>query len=235
MRNKSLKYADLVITECNLYQKELNAYLIPPSVINVYWPREIEEKVTLNTGNSDGRIHICYLGSINHIIDINFMVDLLSCIQKHKPINLHIIGDGENKAELLRRLDLTGINTIFYGSIYEESEKMRVLSACDYGLNIMKRSVCVGITMKSVDYMYAGLKLINNIKGDTWELIEKHEIGYNCDYGNLEMIANKIAKERINKESKEVVRQCYLCNFSKSAYENSMKKCLEIIEKMQEK
>lgn len=235
MRNKNLKYADLVITECNLYQKELNEYLIPSPVINVYWPREIEEMITFNTGESDGRIHICYLGSINHIIDIDFMVELLRCIQNQKPIILHIIGDGENKDELLRRLDLAGINTLFYSSIYDESEKMRVLSACDYGLNIMKRSVCVGVTMKSVDYLYAGLKLINNIKGDTWELIEKYEIGYNCDYENMEMVAKKVSKERVKKESKAVVRQCYLHNFSKSAYENSMKKCLEIIGKVQEK
>lgn len=235
MRNKNLKYADLVITECDLFQKKLNTYLVPSSVINVYWPREIEDVVTLNTGKADGKIHICYLGSINHIIDINFIVELLSCIQKHKSVNLHIIGDGENKDELLRRLDLAGINTSFHGSIYEESEKMRILSTCDYGLNIMKRSVCVGITMKSVDYMYAGLKVINNIKGDTWELIEKYEIGYNCDYEDLEVVAKEIAEEKVNKESKAAVRKCYLRNFSKGAYENSMEKCLKIIEKIQEK
>lgn len=235
MRNNNLKYADLVITECNLYQKELKAYLTYSSVVNVYWPRETEEKLVLNTMKSDDQIHICYLGSINHIIDINFMVKLLIAIQNYRAIKLHIIGDGENKDELLERLESAGINMTFYGSIYEEPEKMKVLSVCDYGLNIMKHSVCVGVTMKSVDYLYAGLRLINNIKGDTWQLVENDAIGYNCNYENMDIIAQRIAKEVIGKEDKEAVRQCYLRNFSRNAYENSMKRCLDIIEKIQER
>lgn len=235
MRNNNLKYADLIITECNLYQKELKAYLTHSPVINVYWPRETEENPVLNRVKNDDQIHICYLGSINHIIDINFMVKLLISIQNYKAIKLHIIGDGENKDGLLERLKSADINTTFYGSVYDESEKMKVLASCDYGLNIMKHSVCVGITMKSVDYLYAGLRLLNNIKGDTWQIVETDGIGYNCTYENMDIIAQKIAREVTGKEEKEAARQCYMRNFSRNAYGNSMKRCLEIIERIQER
>lgn len=231
IRNNSLKYADLIITECNLYQKKLERYLTQSQVINVYWPRETEEKVVLNTRKDDGWVHICYLGSINHIIDIDFMIKLLSCIQNYRMVNLHVIGDGESREELLKRLNMMGIKTIFYGSIYDETEKMKVLYSCDYGLNIMKNSVCVGVTMKSVDYLYAGLKLLNNIKGDTWQLIESKGIGYNCSYENLPVIAREIAEKVIEKKDKEDVYECYQHNFSKGSYENSMKRCMEMIER----
>jgi hypothetical protein len=235
LRNDNLKYADLIITECTLYQEVLKDHLIQMPVLNVYWPRETEEIVDLHVRENDEKVHICYLGSINHIIDIDFMVKLLVRIQKHKTVKLSIIGDGESREELMKALDSSGIDTAFYGLIYDESEKMKVMAACDYGLNIMKNSVCVGITMKSVDYLYAGLRLINNIKSDTWRLIEKDGIGYNCNYENIDTVAQEIAENVIGKEAKEIVRQCYLRNFSKCAYMNSMEKCLEIIESIQER
>ncbi len=43
----------------------------------------------------------------------------------------------------------------------------------------MKASVCVGLTMKSVDYLEFGLPVINNIRGDTWEAVKKYRIGIN--------------------------------------------------------
>lgn len=235
LRNDNLKYADLIITECNLYQKVLKDHLIQMPVLNVYWPRETEEMVDLHEREDDEKVHICYLGSINHIIDIDFMVKLMVRIQEHKAVMLSIIGDGESREELMKALDSAGIDTVFYGPIYEESEKMKVMVACDFGLNIMKNSVCVGITMKSVDYLYAGLQLINNIKGDTWQLVEEDGIGYNCNYENIDTVAQEIAENVIGKEAKEIVRQCYLGNFSKGAYVNSMEKCLEIVETIQER
>lgn len=43
----------------------------------------------------------------------------------------------------------------------------------------MKESVVVGFTMKSLDYLRNGLLLLNNIHNDTWQLVEKYDIGIN--------------------------------------------------------
>ena len=51
------------------------------------------------------------------------------------------------------------------------------MNRCHFGLNIMKSSVCVGLTMKSVDYFRFGLPIINNIPGDTRQLVEEKGIG----------------------------------------------------------
>lgn len=37
----------------------------------------------------------------------------------------------------------------------------------------MKTSVCVGLTMKSLDYYAGGLPIINTIAGDTYEYAKK--------------------------------------------------------------
>ena len=36
----------------------------------------------------------------------------------------------------------------------------------------MKQEVFVGLTMKSIDYFEAGLPIINNIHGDTWNIVK---------------------------------------------------------------
>lgn len=234
IRNANLKYADIIITECKLYQKRLCSYLSDCKVMNIYWPRLEERQETIIGEKLNDEICFCYLGSINNILDINFLVRLLSLIKTQRKVTLHIIGDGEKKDELITKLKEAKINIAYYGVIYDESKKMDVLSLCHYGLNIMKPSVCVGVTMKSVDYVYAGLSVINNIKGDTWELIEKYNIGYNCDYKTISNVAKKVCEKHISHDEMLRVRECYLENFSKQAYRNSMDECMKTILALQE-
>ena len=74
-----------------------------------------------------------------------------------------------------------GAEVIFHGAIYDEAKKLEIMNRCHFGLNIMKSSVCVGLTMKSVDYFRFGLPIINNIPGDTKQLVLEQEIGTQLD------------------------------------------------------
>jgi hypothetical protein len=46
-----------------------------------------------------------------------------------------------------------------------------------FGLNIMKDAVCVGLTMKSVEYFRYGLPIINNIPADTRNMVLNEGVG----------------------------------------------------------
>ena len=105
--------------------------------------------------------------------------DIIKKCQKYKPVMLHIIGDGENKSGLVSKIQKTGAQVIDHGIIYDRYQKQRIFDSCHYGLNIMKKSVCVGLTMKSIDYFEFGLPIINNIHGDTWDAVEVYNIGMN--------------------------------------------------------
>lgn len=228
LRNKHLKEADLIITECNLYKKVLKDYLGDTKTVVIYWTKEYATKIPQQINEKDNKMHFCYLGSINNIIDIKFMVRLLTEVKKDKDVLLHIIGDGEKKQDLLEELEKLEIQHIYYGPIYNEHEKMQILTNCDYGLNIMKNTVCVGLTMKSVDYMYAGLPIVNNIKGDTWDLIEKNRIGFNCENQSLAIVAKQLIEN--NKEmasKKQLIHKCYSSMFSKESYNQLMEECIE--------
>lgn len=149
---------------------------------------------------TDNDIRIAYLGSINNVIDISLIIKILSavntaCIDKSAgKVNLDIIGDGESREAFLDALKKAEISFNYHGAIYDEQKKREILSRCDWGINIMKPGVNVGLTMKSIDYLANGLRLINNIPGDTWEWVEKEHIGVNVDAEGAGSIENSLKK-----------------------------------------
>ena len=167
LRNKALKAADLVTTECSLYHKTLEKYCGKEKLCTLHPAKELpqlEPAVCL----PEDSISLCYLGSINNIIDIPRIGQVIAAIGG--PVQLHIIGDGERRQELIDTAEAAGAEVTFHGKIYDAAEKQKIFDCCHFGLNIMKDSVCVGLTLKSMDYLAGGLPIINNIPGDTWEL-----------------------------------------------------------------
>ena len=196
LRDKYLRTADCIVTECNLYQKKLKKVLKGLRVETLYLARPYIEYIP-NLHLPEDKIALCYLGSINNIIDIDTIVEIVKQIQKSKPVVLHIIGDGESREKLITSVKDTGAEVIYHGKLYDREEKQKILDGCHYGLNIMKDSVCVGLTMKSMDYFEMGLPIINNIQGDTWKFVETYNVGINYTVGK-DIILAKISRERVN-------------------------------------
>lgn len=206
LRDRYIRSADCIVTECNLYRKKLKGVLNGIRVETLYLARPYIE-YTPHFHLPEEKIALCYLGSINNIIDIGTIVEIVKVIQKHKPVELHIVGDGENRDKLITEVKVTGAKVIYHGKIYSREEKQEILDGCHYGLNIMKDSVCVGLTMKSMDYFEFGLPIINNIHGDTWDIIKEAQIGI-----NLSEDTNCITLDN-NKELRKKVRLYFESHF----------------------
>lgn len=191
MRNSALKYANCVITECDLYQEVLKKHLKGIKAETVYLAKREVKIESLPMLNKD-EIHLCYLGSINNIIDIPKIKKLINEINKIKPVTLHVIGDGENKDILINDVKSTGAIIEDHGKIYDSQKKQAIFDKCHFGLNIMKDTVCVGLTMKSIDYFQGGLPIINSIQADTIQIVDKYKIGINVTDENIEDLATKV-------------------------------------------
>lgn len=221
IRDRNLHYADVIITECNLYRDVLRKQLEGKRVETLYLAREDKgHEPHLNL--PEDKISLCYLGSINNIIDIEGIVRVVEECGKVKPVVLHIIGDGEKKDELINKVENAGAEVIDHGRVFGRVDKQKIFNSCHYGLNMLKDSVCVGLTMKSIDYFEFGLPIINNIKGDTWYVIEQYGCGMNVDSSK---IIGDIGGE--NKENRKQSR-----SFFESALTDTIfkKKVLEIID-----
>lgn len=186
IRDHNLDAADLITTECDLFRRllklpEERSAVIPLCAQPLNLPPQPE------TLREDG-LDLCYLGAINNVIDIPAICGLIRELSAHKPVTLHIIGKGERQQELIDAAAAAGATVEFYGPVYDDATKQAIMSRCHFGLNVMRASVCVGLTMKSVDYFRFGLPIINNIPADTEELVRVEGIGLALD----EITAQKI-------------------------------------------
>lgn len=228
LRNRGLPFADLVTTECVMYQQVLEPHLKRCETQTVYLCRSAIEVVP--QAPSMETLSVCYLGSINNIIDIDGICALLQKCVQHKPVKLHIIGDGENCDRFIRMAQNVGAQVEFHGRIYDREEQQRIFDTCAFGINMMKSSVCIGLTMKSLDYFAAGLPILNSLGGDTYTFVEQYEIGRNVSAETAETVAAAITSVtpeenlKMRQETLQVFRKYFTVENCKVALQTGLAK-----------
>ena len=235
LRDRYLDCADWIFTECSLYQKILD---LPEKKTTVLpWfkdePEGREKTGSSATGSASvGRqdkqpLQIVYLGAVNHIIDIELITEFLRRVKEflgreNRELLLHLIGEGEHKQDFLRSLAEGEIPFRDYGAVYEEEQKKSILQPCSFGLNFMKSSVRVGLTMKSIDYLSFGIPILNTIPDDTWELVDREKIGVNVDRDHLETAVQAVAEISADPEEWQAMhvraRETFEKNFTRQAF-----------------
>lgn len=243
LRQKHLNCADVILTECRYYQERIA--LPQEKTHTLYWYKENQINGIINEEKETGRqkrletvaaensvmpVRIAYMGSINHIIDPEKIAAILAETEKRQHVYLEVIGDGEGREHFLSCLKQAGIEYRYHGAIYDEERKNAILSSCAFGLNIMKTRVNVGLTMKSIDYLYCGLPLINNIPGDTWELIDEGQFGINVQEDNLAAAADAICAHAGDGSMRLAAREAWQRYFSREAFDASLTSAMRTLE-----
>lgn len=222
LRDWHVYRGDAVVSECSLYVSLLERHYNSENIYTLYLARPIKpfySKLSL----PEDRVSLCYLGSINNIIDIPCITDIIGEIEQ--PVDLHIIGDGEKREALIQAAKDAGARIYFHGPIYDAEEKQRIFDQCHFGLNIMKENVYVGLTMKSIDYFEASLPIINNIKGDTWEFVKDNPIGINYESGTR-LCGRVIQRAQIERPA---VRAFFEAHFSEQIFSDQLRKIIKQI------
>ncbi len=181
IRDKYINQADYVIAECELFRTRLirNGLLVPSK--KVYFCKEPLFDGSNALKYDCDHISLCYLGSINNIIDIEYIRKFIYSLSQKKKVTVHIVGKGEYEEALCDSIRNSGGDIIFYGPIYDDNKKKEIISMCHFALNIMRKNVFVGMTMKSLDYFSIGIPIINSVHGDIWDVIEDNQCGFNSD------------------------------------------------------
>lgn len=218
LRDDYLDNADKIYCECDLFAKVMHREN-DKRFKTLYWIKT-NEPIASNPKLHKDELHLCYLGSINNVIDIDYIVRMCNELNKIKKVVLHIVGDGEKREELLQKIKETQVEVICHGLVYEPEKKQAIFDECHFGLNIMKSSVCVGLTMKSLDYFQAGLPIINNIQGDTFDMVNTYRIGYNGYQTVVEQL-DKLGYEEYL-QMRENVKNMYEAKFTKEAFFKQM-------------
>lgn len=220
LRTKNIDCANEVVTECDLYHEILSKEY-KGRITTIYWARNAKaEKYDLDLPKDT--LSLCYIGSINNIIDVNLISSLIKSIDYK--VDLHIIGDGENKDNMLNTLKEV-CNVIYHGKVYDEQEKQEIFKKCHAGINIYKEGLYIGLTVKCMDYFRYGLPIINNIKGDTWKFVEEDNVGVNVNKDS-KIDYQILINMRNNNQN---IIDLYNNNFTKQIFEE---KCSEVINRV---
>ena len=190
-RNKNLKFADQIWIECDYYRELLSAQKINLPMETKYLKLKNAE-TSIEMKVSEEEIDLCYLGSINNIIDISLIEKIVSEFSKNKRTRIHIIGDGERKDEFLDILKKNSIEIIDHGKVYEIDKLQEIFDQCWFGINVLREDLAIGITMKSISYFRGGLPIINTVQGDTSRFVEECNIGINVDRHDVKSCVSRI-------------------------------------------
>ncbi|MBQ6559508.1 MAG: glycosyltransferase [Erysipelotrichaceae bacterium] len=220
VRKKHLYCADHLVSECDFYQQILKEEY-SGKITTIHWAKD-EEFVRQPDRLSGNGLSLLYLGSINHIIDIDAIAKIISHIDEH--VTLHVVGDGESREAFVNELSRI-CEVIYYGEIRDEQRKSEIFSKCHAGINIYKDGLYIGLTVKCIDYFGHGLPIINNIKGDTYEMVEKNDLGINVAEDSI-VSAKQLKQLRQNNEH---IYAFYQQNFSKAIFKE---KCLQVIDEV---
>lgn len=214
IRDKNIYKADIVFTECDLYQEYLRTLVSPNKLHTLYIVKDMIQELSFTWETNFQGIVFAYLGSINNILDIDKICNILSKLVKKKDVIVRIIGKGERKNQFIVRLESIGIQVIDEGIIYDERKKAQILSQCDFGLNMLKNEIYVGLTTKSVDYFSVGLPILNTIRGDSEKLVEKYNAGFNVNKMTEETLIHNLLK--MQRKDVQEMHQNALCLFQEN-------------------
>lgn len=216
-RSNYILCADYVVTECDMYQDELKKEY-DGLMKTIYWSRD--NVVSMENNTTKDKLSLVYIGSINNIIDIDKMYEVINSL--NTDVVLNVIGEGEKRQELLNRLSNV-CKVIYHGPIRDEEKKKVVFSTCHAGLNIYKKNLYIGLTTKCIDYLQHGLPIINNIKGDTYDLVNKYNLGFN--------INNSFTKDDIidMRNNNQHIINFYNNTFTKKVFTD---RCIEVLDEV---
>lgn len=190
-RNNNLKYADKVYTECNYYQQLIREEGCDVPMETKYLTRE-KVDLDIHTVWDPEKIHLCYVGNINNIIDIPFITDFMSQINEKKAVCFHLIGNGESRSRLIESLEGKGIQVVSYGVVYDVYRLQEIFNKCYFGINFLLPDLAIGLTMKSITYLRGGIPLLNTVDGDTWNMVEDYHAGLNIQREDISGAIDKI-------------------------------------------
>lgn len=220
IRKNNINCCNILVTECDLYQEILKTEYTG-KIYTIRWARDsraLESKPII----MNDKLSLCYIGSINNIIDADKIASIIKDI--NMPVILHVIGEGENTQNFLDKTKKV-CEVVYHGAIREEEKKKEIFDLCHAGINVYREGLYIGLTVKCIDYFQHGLPIINNIKGDTWNLVKDHCAGINVDE-NTAVDGKVLIEMRKNNQN---IYDLYNENLTKDVF---LKKCLKVIDEV---
>ena len=165
------------------YHKE--RILLLPNGIN-------ENFITPISQISYDSLNITYLGGIDRVHGLEFLVDLAEQLKNEK-IQFNIYGDGKERKNLQNLVNTKNLKSIIFHGSVSKSEVPKTLSSANL-LFVSTSNVLYGSENKLYEYMATGKPILVATSGEHNNPIENIDCGLSLDRKN----AKKSAKDLLN-------------------------------------
>lgn len=133
----------------------------------------------------DDEIWLCYGGSLGQSYDFDSILNATAYIH-NKGIKYHLwfVGDGEKRGYIENKIHLFGLHGTVTG-LLNYPDFLKYLSLCNIAFNSFNPNTLVVHSYKFNDYVATGCYIMNSLKGETADLIDKYNIGINYTTGTI--------------------------------------------------
>lgn len=145
---------------------------------------------------------VTYVGALGHSYDIKLVIDSLEILKNKGITNIifKVLGSGVLMEEFKEYADMKSVNVDFMGQV-EYGKMMGILHESDIAVNPIIGKSVASIINKVADYATAGVPVINTQNCNEYrDIVQKYNIGLNCDSGDAYGFAEKIKKLYDNKK-----------------------------------
>lgn len=146
--------------------------------------------VTENTWN------MCFFSTLSYSsIDLETVIKAVMRLSATHPELRLVIGGTGDAEEKLKAVAANSSNVVFAGWLNKE-QMNTVMKMSKLGLYSMRNTddFKESITNKAIQYMSAGLPILNSLTGLTNSIIEEYSIGFTYEEGNVDDCAEKILR-----------------------------------------
>lgn len=145
---------------------------------------------------------LAYVGTLGANYDLDSVMEAFRIFSSEcKGAGLMMLGAGEREAELREWAFARGLKIWFSGRI-PHVVLLGYLKCANIGLNAFRAGGNVAYSYKCNDYLLSGVPVINSLKGETAEILEEFEIGFNYNAGDVDSLvqAMRMAKKKWDSE-----------------------------------
>lgn len=143
----------------------------------------------------EDEIWIGYGGSLGQSYDFDVILKGLKYLDdsgiKYK---MWFVGEGEKSLDIKKHAAINNLNVEITGRL-AYGDLLKYLSYCDITINSFKPGTLVVHSYKFNDYIASGCYVLNNLPGETSEMIEKYQVGANFDSSTFNSVLLKSIKE----------------------------------------
>lgn len=139
-------------------------------------------------------IWVAYVGTLGYSYDLYSVIDAIKILDEKGAytIRLIVMGDGPLRNSFEEYSKHCRIKATFTGHLSYEL-MITQLTSCDIAINPIRKKAAQSIINKHADYAIAGLPVLNTQESLEYrQMIDKYEMGLNCENGNPNDIATKL-------------------------------------------